>query len=148
MKIKTLIIFSLIFFISQIAKSQTTSPLILEGTWKLKNKNIYERWDKLSENKLLGISYKLDSSSIIITEYLEISIFEEEIIYKATVIGQNQGESINFKLVYQNENNLTFENLEHDFPNKISYNIIDKENIEINVSGNQGKNFTLKMQKQ
>jgi len=147
MKIKILILI-IVSTLSLTAKSQKISPLTLEGTWKLQNKNIYERWDKLNETKLLGISYKLESNSIFISEYLEISILEDEITYKATVIGQNSGKTISFKLVSHNENNLTFENLEHDFPNKISYNIIDKDNIEIIVSGKDQKSFRLKMEKE
>ena len=108
MKIKILIITILISTLSFTANSQKVSPLTLKGTWKLQNSDIFERWDVLNENSMLGISYEIKNDNIKISEYIAISISENEIVYSATVVGQNNGETISFKLIEQTENNLLF----------------------------------------
>src|SRR5690554_3120783 len=109
-----------ILFFVELTFAQSNLPYCLQGTWKIENKEIYEHWDKLNDNALKGFSYTLEDGQMSISEYLDISVINNEIIYTAIVLNQNQGKGINFKLT-KTDSTFTFENLNHDFPKKIVY---------------------------
>ena len=90
-------------------------PDFLPGTWKVENKEIYEHWDKINENNIKGFSYKMKDGKMVVTEYLEIKRNDKNVIYTATVLKQNQGIGIDFKLT-QFDSLYSFENPSHDFP--------------------------------
>jgi uncharacterized protein YciI len=131
----------------QPAFAQSTLPDFLQGTWKMENRDIYEHWDKLNENNLKGFSYKITNGQMAISEYLDISRNENEIIYTATVLNQNQGKGIEFKLT-GTDSAFTFENPDHDFPQKIIYQKIADTIIVVQVLGAENKGFAYKIQKQ
>lgn len=137
----------LIFLASSTAFAQSNFPDFLRGTWKMENKEIYEHWDMLNENSLKGFSYALNNGRIAVIEYLDITHLSNEITYTATVVGQNQGKGIGFKLTKTGEI-YTFENPNHDFPKKIVYQKFSDTEIFVEVSDGKGKGFSYKMTKQ
>ncbi|MBK7108824.1 MAG: hypothetical protein KA954_02395 [Chitinophagales bacterium] len=139
-------ILSILFFV-ELTFAQTNLPDFLQGTWKIENQEIYEHWDKLNENTIKGFSYNLKDGQMIISEYLDISVIKKEIIYTATVLNQNQGKGINFKLT-KADSTFTFENPNHDFPKKIVYQKLNDTEIFVHVSDGEQKEFSYKLQKQ
>ncbi|MBK6731326.1 MAG: hypothetical protein IPG60_10315 [Bacteroidetes bacterium] len=137
----------LILFFVELTFAQTNLPDFLQGTWKIENQEIYEHWDKLNENTIKGFSYNLKDGQMIISEYLDISVIKKEIIYTATVLNQNQGKGINFKLT-KADSTFTFENPNHDFPKKIVYQKLNDTEIFVHVSDGEQKEFSYKLQKQ
>lgn len=137
----------LIFFFSLQLQAQIALPAFLAGTWKVANKESYEHWDNTGGTALKGLSYKMVNGRVQVTEYLEMSFAKEHVFYYATVPSQNNGMSIPFKLV-QADSNFVFENNEHDFPNRITYQPVDSITIKVTVSGNQQKGFAFIMYKQ
>ncbi|MDX9696490.1 MAG: DUF6265 family protein, partial [Bacteroidales bacterium] len=101
--------------ITHLAFGQAIFPDFLQGTWKMENNEVYERWDKVNEHTLKGFSYKIADGQMTVSEYLEIVQKNDGLIYTATVLNQNQGKSIEFKLT-QSDSAYTFENPRHDFP--------------------------------
>jgi len=112
---------------------QINIPETLVGTWKIENKNQFEKWDQFNENSLKGISYHLVDQEIVISEYLSIATEKNKTTYQATVLNQNNGNPIHFKRIKDSEK-LIFENLKHDFPKQISYEAIDKNTIKVTLS--------------
>lgn len=137
----------LILFLTDMTFAQSEIPDFLEGTWKIENEEIYEHWNKLNDNFLKGFSYKVSNGQMIISEYLDISISDNEIIYTATVLNQNQGKGINFKLT-KTDSKFTFENPDHDFPQKIVYQKLTDTEIFVQLSGGENNGFAYKMEKQ
>lgn len=137
----------LTLFLTNMAFAQSDFPNFLQGTWKIENKEIYEHWDKLNENTLKGISYKLQDGKMAISEYLSIARKEDKTIYTATVLNQNQGKGIDFELT-KSDSAITFENPAHDFPKKIVYQKLSETEILVQVSDGKQKGFAYKMQKQ
>ncbi len=144
MKYKLTII---VFFLSVMTYAQPGIPLFLEGTWKMENKDLYEHWDKLTNQSLKGFSYSLSNGQIGVIEYLDITQNENEIIYTATVINQNQGRGIGFKLI-RGDSIFVFENPAHDFPKKIVYQKLNAVEMFVEVSDGDKKGFSYKMKKQ
>ncbi len=120
-------------------------PEFLAGTWKVENSETYEHWDKINENNFKGISYKMINGKMVITEYLDIKKTDGKIIYTATVLNQNKGIGINFKLTYS-DSLYSFENPVHDFPKFIRYKHISESKMSVIVGTNEN-NFTLNFEK-
>lgn len=127
--------------------AQPSLPNFLQGTWKVENKNVYEHWDVLNENTLKGFSYSVLDGQLVISEYLEITKNQQDIIYTATVLNQNQGKGISFKLT-KTGNIFTFENPEHSFPKKIVYQMITVNEVLIQVGDGKFKEVSFRMLKQ
>ncbi|OJY98246.1 MAG: hypothetical protein BGP13_11420 [Sphingobacteriales bacterium 40-81] len=133
--------------IVNLAFGQSKFPDYLQGTWKMENKEIYEHWDKMNSQILKGFSYKLKNGQMEISEHLEISQRNNQTIYTASVINQNNGKEIRFKLT-KTDSTFVFENPAHDFPKKISYQKLSDNEIFVQVSDGKQKGFSYKMTKQ
>jgi hypothetical protein len=116
-------------------------PDFLLGTWKVENKETYEHWDKINDNNLKGFSYKIKDGKMVVTEYLEIKRIDKDVIYTVTVLKQNQGIGIDFKLT-QSDSLYSFENPGHDFPKFIRYQSISENKMTATV-GNDEDSFIL-----
>ena len=118
------------------------------GTWKMEGKEQYENWELSNNKELIGYSYTFKDSQKIITETLSIKIYENTVIFEATVPDQNEGKTIPFTLNNEIKDYLSFENTDHDFPKKIQYKIINENEIEVTVLGDEGEGFSYKQLKQ
>lgn len=134
-------------FSANLIFSQLNFPDFLQGTWKMEQKEIYEHWDKLNPSSLKGFSYKTKDGIQVVSEYLDIIRKNDETIYTATVIRQNEGRGIEFRLT-ESDSIFTFENAAHDFPKKIVYKKLSDTEIFVQVSDGKEKGFSYKMIKQ
>jgi uncharacterized protein YndB with AHSA1/START domain len=136
------IFFGAVFHVTAVAQS---FPGFLEGTWKVANGNSYEHWDLVSEKSLRGFMFRMDMGMPVVSEYLEINQQGEDIIYRATVLDQNQGESIPFTLSAK-DSIFSFENPAHDFPTIIRYKPLTMDRISVFV-GTETEGFEFEMMK-
>ncbi len=143
---KSVMIFTFII-LTNLTFGQSVVPEFIQGTWKMDNKEIFEHWDKLNDQTLKGFSYTLKNGKMIVSEYLEISQNNKSVIYKATVINQNEGKGIEFRLT-KTDSTYTFENPKHDFPKKIVYQKLSETEIFVQVSDGKQEGLTYKMTKQ
>lgn len=140
----------LLVLISFSACSQNTDLKQVEfliGTWKIEGKENYESWEK-KENILKGSSYKIENEKKVISEKIEMRVVENHIIYTPTVLNQNNGKGIPFKLISFEQKLFSFENPEHDFPKKIQYQILSENELYVSVLGENDKGFSYKLIKQ
>src|SRR5690606_32221995 len=107
----------------------------------------YEHWDKLNSHTLKGFSYQLKNGQMEISEYVDISERNNQTIYTAVVINQNEGKEIEFRLTKTGDT-FTFENPDHDFPKSISYQRVSDNEMFVSVSDGKQKGFSYKMTKQ
>ncbi|NER14408.1 hypothetical protein GWK08_13220 [Leptobacterium flavescens] len=128
--------------------AQDNKLRFLEGTWKVENKETYEEWKADGKDGLTGRSYRIRDGKEITTERLQIRKDKKDIIYTATVLNQNQGKGIDFKLNREIKEVFAFENPEHDFPKKIIYTQIGDNKLQVKVLGENDKGFILTMIKQ
>ena len=139
------ILFTLLISIIPSQSFAQSLPEFLPGTWKVENSETYEHWDKINENHFKGISYKMTTGKMIITEYLDIKKTDGEIVYTATVLNQNKGIGIDFKLT-SSYSLFSFENPVHDFPKFIRYKHISESKMSATVGTNENY-FTLNFEK-
>lgn len=93
----------------------------LAGQWEsIMGTGIYhEEWTLTENNEMTGRAYLLKQGEISNNEKLLIHPVENEIYYTADV--SHNPSPVSFKLTYSSDTIFVFENPEHDFPKKITY---------------------------
>lgn len=113
----------------------------LIGNWtsKMPEGTLTESWKKLNDSTYIGSSYFIlnNAKDTLHNETITLTQKEEELIYCATVQGQNNDEPVTFKYNPAIENELVFENPSHDYPQKISYKKTASTKLIATISGNQ-----------
>jgi hypothetical protein len=104
----------------------------LIGNWEnnLEEGILTEQWSKKNDSTFTGQSYYLKGKDTIHSEKMELTERDEELYYIASVKGQNKNEPVEFKRTAATENAYTFENPQHDYPQKIVY----KKNSDIQLN--------------
>ena len=104
---------------------------VLEGNWIMKTKKgfIGEEWKKINNDYLQNRGYTIRGNDTITTERVALRNKAEGIFYTSTVEVQNNQQPISFKLSSAVNNLFVFENPQHDFPKRITYNLISKDSL-------------------
>ena len=115
--------------------------LILAGEWKHEKKDQFEIWE-VEGNTLKGYGYILKNGEQKITETLTLQHVNDQWVYTPTVPTQNEGRGIPFVLNTEIDSLLSFENPDHDFPQKVQYKVLDKDRLEVRVKGDDDSGFS------
>ncbi|TSJ45729.1 YciI family protein [Fluviicola chungangensis] len=126
--------------------TQNKFPDFLVGTWFSEDQSTYEHWDKLSPSSMKGYSYVVKNGEIKVNEYLDLIERKDGTFYIPTVIGQNNGKPVEFKLT-SSDSAFVFENKTHDFPKKICYKMLSATEVFVQVLGDKNTGFSFKMTK-
>jgi Domain of unknown function (DUF6265) len=113
----------------------------LVGAWKNQSKEgiVTETWSKLNDSTLAASSFFIKEKDTLHFENIALTEKDGELVYETTIQGQNNDKPISFPLILETENELVFENLQNDYPQKISYQRKSKSAITISISGKQSK---------
>ena len=112
-------------------KNNLNNFSLFEGTWKMKNAQIFENW-KANADFLSGNVIQISESDTTVLEMLKILKIGNNYFYEANVKNQNNGNPVQFKLIKQTGNEFHFNNPKHDFPQNIIYRF--NQNSEINIT--------------
>lgn len=106
------------------------------GTWENREDSLLfqESWEIGDYNSLLGDGYLIQENDTNFHENLTIIHLNGQILYITQLKGQ---EPVMFYLTNSAGNYLVFENKEHIYPNKITYNLINDSTM---LAGLEGKN--------
>jgi hypothetical protein len=109
----------------------------LQGLWKMETSRgaIYEEWQIKTDTKLAGRSYRINNTDTIVMERIELYREGNNIIYSPAVSNQNNQQPVPFKLVSNTDGRYVFENKEHDFPQRIIYNLVSKDAVHARIEG-------------
>lgn len=129
MKTKILAFIFILIGIASSSVAQQKEFGWLIGTWKLKDKNVFEKWSLADDGKSLnGVSMKVNGNESTILEETKVVYKEGSFYYVADVSGA-QG-PINFKISTSDETSFISENPNHDFPKVIRYKFVKKDGKE------------------
>jgi hypothetical protein len=111
----------------------------LLGKWenKIDEGSLSERWEKLNDSTLQAQSLFIKGKDTLHFEAITLQQKGEDLIYSATVKGQNNNKPVSFKMTIESEKQLVFENPKHDYPQKITYTLISKDSLVAEISGIQ-----------
>lgn len=109
----------------------------LIGVWENKTSrgSIYECWLKVSDKELSGKSYMIKLKDTVLLENVRLTEERGQLFYIPSVINQNNGEPVRFKLKYASDKQLVFENPGHDFPQTITYTKKSSDSLVAEISG-------------
>jgi len=109
----------------------------LIGTWENKTQrgSIYETWTKARNNEFSGKSYSIKDKDTIVFENVRLLQENKKLFYIPTVKNQNEGLPVRFAAKSISENQLVFENPQHDFPQIIAYTKINSDSLIAEISG-------------
>jgi hypothetical protein len=115
-----------------LSNAQGFTPLDLAGTWQIEDsiENAGETWLLKDSTELNGFGFDVKNNLTQITETLMLKKVNSHWLYIAQVGNQNP---ISFSLVNESPNTLKFVNFEHDFPQIILYEFIDKNHLKVQV---------------
>ncbi len=111
----------------------------LTGLWKMDTKRgaIYEEWQVRGDDQLSGRSYKINNNDTIVLENVIISLQNYAIYYTPVVSDQNNQQPVPFKLISYNNNRYVFENKEHDYPQRVIYELVSTNDLRARIEGNK-----------
>ncbi|HEY8898072.1 MAG TPA: DUF6265 family protein [Niastella sp.] len=111
----------------------------LTGLWKMDGKRgaIYEEWQVSGDNQLTGRSYKLNNNDTMVLENVIISLQGNVIFYTPVVHDQNNRQPVPFKLISYNNNKYIFENKEHDYPQRVIYELVSANDLHARIEGSK-----------
>ena len=124
-------------------KSKEVSKIVgkdwLLGKWenKLADGNLLEIWKKANDSLFIGESYFIKEKDTLHSEKIELKQKGENLFYISTIKGQNNDQPIIFTHKIEIEKHLVFENPQNEYPRKIVYKPISKDQIFIEISGIQ-----------
>ncbi len=141
-------LFLLFIIATSFKKHETISVkqfLWLEGNWKLKDKDVHEKWQLVNDTMMGGIGYHFiqeehdeDETDIIFDESIRVVSRGEKFYYIPHVRNQNKGKEVEFEITSFTKNSFVAENPKHDFPQRIVYKLKDKKHIHAYIEGRQG----------
>lgn len=110
---------SLLLVTVTIAQDESILSLF-PGKWKMDvdESEVFEFWEIVSDTELFGSSYILENGEKYISENMYLKKFADQWAYVA--IPEDQTMTL-FVLVDYSSKKFVFENLEHDFPQRIIY---------------------------
>lgn len=122
----------------QFEKLEKMSWLI--GQWEntTTEGHLTETWNKVNDSTFTGQAYFIiNKKDTVHNESIVLTQVGDDLIYRPTVKGQNNDEAVDFKLTSEAENSFSFENPEHDYPQKIVYKKINEKSLVATISGKQ-----------
>ena len=130
-----LICILLTFCMSCKSISELTELEWVLGKWQVNESRSYEEWEKVNKDLYRGKGYKVRKNDTLITETIDLVKRGDAIFYIPSVSDQNEGKPVEFKLISKKEEELIFENKEHDFPQRIIYIKTSDSLIDARIEG-------------
>jgi len=115
----------------------------LIGNWKRVSDDgiLIEAWTQLNDSTFSGRSFFISNGDTLSSELISLEQRKEKLYYIPIVADQNNGKSVVFTMTSQTDSSATFENPEHNFPQKIDYRFQRPDSLIADVSavinGNQ-----------
>lgn len=109
----------------------------IEGEWIQQSEEgmLVEKWDRTNDSSMAGLSFLVNGKDTLFFEKIRLSANKKGIFYLPTVQGQNGNQEISFELVRSTTDTLIFENLKHDFPQRIIYSHPATDSLVASIEG-------------
>ncbi len=139
-------IFAFAVFVLHIS-AQKTEPVTalswLKGCWEVNDNGriTTERWAAPTGNLMLGSSQTVKDGKSVAFEFLRIVNNGHGLVYVA--LPSSAKEPTPFPLIKMSENEVVFENLKHDFPQRIIYRQTAADSLFARIEG-PGKDGSVK----
>lgn len=138
--ISPILVICIIGILMSCNETQDSLPFELQklvGRWEEKadSSDHIEVWTRESENTIWGRGFVLDRNDTTFIEYLAIQPVNDTLSYLARVSSRFTGEIVRFPVKSQSSKKIVFENLNHDFPQRIVYELKNDSVLDVFVEG-------------
>ncbi len=134
-----------------LAQTKKTSklPKQLIGEWKGATKKgyIYEKWVPVNDTMMHAYSYFISGKDTTSSEQVDWICTGGQMYYNVSVAEQNKGETVSFKCSTPKQNLWVFTAPEHDFPQIITYKLINNTSMTACIADTSGKEICFPMNK-
>ena len=115
----------------------------LVGKWEdgSQSNKFIEEWSLNDEKEMSGKGYVMSSHDTVFIEYLSIREVNGVLTYFAQVSDHNDGQVIPFGLKENKNFKMVFENIHHDFPQRIIYELTTDTTLYVYIEGHENGNF-------
>lgn len=110
------------------------------GNWQnvTPDGTLSEKWKATSDTLWTGEGSVTDTSgNVVFNEQLQLILRNDTIWYVPTVGNQNNGQPVWFMQTILTDTSVVFENLQHDFPQRIAYNKTSDTTLYAYIEGLQ-----------
>ncbi len=135
---KILLSFYLLLQIPGYAQTFSKKYSWIIGKWEMKvgDKSIFEEWELKNDSTFSGTSLSIDKNgSKKIFETMELRFQNGKTAYVPTVNGQNKNKPVIFEIEIYEQNKFKAENLLHDFPQAIYYELKSATELNARIEG-------------
>jgi hypothetical protein len=120
---------------AQDIKPEMSKLVWIAGCWSGGDKiQVEEQWTKLAGQSMLGVSRTIKEGKTVSFEFMQIREQSDGVFYIAQ---PNGGKAVPFKLVKVNDSQAVFENPEHDFPQRITYQRLPDGSLLAAIEGEE-----------
>ena len=129
-------------------EEQVFNMTALTGTWirHEEGKTSTEIWQSNGENKWKAESETIDSTGKVIFKELVLLEKRNDVWqYCVTSPDENDSREVCFSMVTNNPKTIRFENKAHDFPQAITYEWVDNNNLLAYIEGPDGEGGTMRI---
>lgn len=126
-----------------VSAQQTKNVQWMLGTWKINTPqgSIVEIWQPKNDSTLQGRSmFVKNNTDTVPQESIELAYRNGDWYYIPTVVNQNAGKPVSFKVIFMRGTEFISENPEHDFPQRIAYRRI-KQSMFASIEGKRNGKF-------
>jgi len=115
----------------------------LAGKWEdnSQSNKFIEEWHIDDDRHMTGKGYVMSAKDTVFIEYLSIREVNGVLTYFAQVSDHNDGQVVPFGLKENKDFKMTFENLNHDFPQRIIYELNTDTTLYVYIEGVENGNF-------
>jgi hypothetical protein len=99
------------------------------------NGKLYEVWTQKNDTTYSGVSFFVAEGDTLFTESILLVLSKGELYYIPTVSNQNNASPITFTLISVANTEFTFENKNHDFPQRIVYKNSTPDKLDARIEG-------------
>lgn len=124
------------FLLCNATGAQRSDLQWLAGTWKLKNKPIFEVWKLLANGDLSGKAFQVNGIDTVVTEVIELQYSDGSFHYIPDVAGSQS--PVDFLITATDSKSFVAENPRHDFPKIIRYRFFTangQAHLEASIEG-------------
>jgi len=109
----------------------------IAGCWAMDDgkESTQENWMKPAGQSMMGMSRTVAGGKTVFTEYVQIREMNGQLAYIVS-LGLNAKPTV-FKLIKSSENEVVFENPEHDFPQRIIYRRESSDALFARIEGQE-----------
>lgn len=110
----------------------------LDGGWKMSLPDgvLTERWRTMSDTEMIGSSELIsEKGDTMFAEKIRIVLRNNILWYMPTIPNQNDGKEVAFKEKSVSATQIVFENMQHDYPQRIIYNKKSIKEMHARIEG-------------